>query len=100
MQYQTRKKCTVAMSLRTARLGLYRSLGVQDAERLVQGLDLLLPTGHALLVRHAGVDAGRAELFQLLERLVQEGLLLAHVRQRVRDFGDRRSLLCLGLLLP
>merc|ERR550514_1699643 len=69
-----------------AGLGLHRALLVQDAERLLQGLDLLLALRHPLLVAHPRVDARRLELDELLERLVEECLLLVEV---LKVFGDR-----------
>merc|ERR1719198_2702859 len=76
-----------------ARLGLNSSLVVQNAEGLVQSLDLLLTTCDTFLVGHASVDARGAKLLKLLKRLVQQSLFLAHVRKRVRDLRDGGGLL-------
>merc|ERR1719313_638549 len=57
-------------------------LSVQDAERLLQRLDLLLAARNAVLVAHAGINARRLELggvresrVELLLRTFQVGLL-------------------------
>merc|ERR1719453_2670383 len=58
-------------------------LTVQDAESLLQGLNLFLPASHAILVAHTRVDARWLELLvvrkssvELLLRAIEVSLLL------------------------
>merc|ERR1719453_2322892 len=67
-----------------SKLALSRNvLTVQDAESLLQGLNLFLPASHAILVAHTRVDARWLELLivrkssvELLLRAIEVSLLL------------------------
>merc|ERR1712091_686611 len=52
-------------------VGLGHVLTVEDLESLLQRLNLVLAAGHALLVRHTGVNAGRLQLVEILEGSVE-----------------------------
>merc|ERR1719468_647973 len=69
----------------------------QDAQRLVERLNLLLAVGHAVVVRHPSVDASRLEVQQLLQGTLQ--LVACGDKQRVGVLILVHHLLLLPALL-
>ena len=61
----------------------------EHLERLLQRVDLSLAALDALLVAHAGVDTGRAQRLEGLERLVEQALRVLEVVERVDEVGAR-----------
>ena len=61
----------------------------EHLERLLQRVDLGLAALDALLVAHAGVDTGRAQRLEGLERLVEQALRVLEVVERVDEVGAR-----------
>ena len=61
-------------------------LAGQDAQRLLQRLDLLLALGCALLVRHARLDAARLELLVVREGRVELRLRGLRSKARIEEY--------------
>merc|ERR1719161_2594659 len=68
---------------------------LKDLQRLLQGLNLLLTPGRALLPGHAAVDADRLELQKLVQRVLQVLILGLQISLRLGDSEFRVRLLAI-----
>merc|ERR1719161_1770419 len=72
---------------------------IEDAERVLERLDLSLTARHALLVAHARVHADRAELLERLEGFVEQFLRVLQGVEVGHKVTARAIQVGLGLLL-